>query len=481
MCEITYMMNTEIDDSIFTLMKVKLSKRHFRNLTQSKYSQKLETDIMKNPTFKKWARTRRPWQNGDPGERSRYTIASKIFTFKPNDNNQSIEDLIPDDTHAWIESACIESAMYIPNPERPSLYELQGTSLVDLYKSGRPKFDAGDIIWMSFNVAFNIFKGSWASEIIPMELVRVGHLSDELKSHTGLMNVSSYRPSTSGINRLPTGVLVPLYTRMYAIQSSNGTHYSPLIVRGLPEHSTRRPDSEEREAMKQRHRNISQTIRSEKTGMPKHVDDEGEDSGMVVDEETDSDGVAHTNCTDDRTSSEELTYDEDSQEGSSDDEIISQGTSENEFSSQEMTENEITLAEASDDDIGSYRAMDNDIGSTQVSDEEMASHGSDRESASQLDWGQESGAETIEDHTMSQGNGVDVFHVGPAKSGGFSSDSSLTPVTDGVSDEEQQPKIGNSVNVEVASPPNGVFEAPVKSGLRRTPARKAKATMRMRP
>ena len=108
-------------------------------------------------------------------------LGSKIFVKKTPYNSTDKVDYIP---HQWLSDAIKDQKekKFMLNPVRPSVFELDGSILVDLAKCKPDRFLHGDIVWTCFTMSFSFFSDKWGPDIIPIDLVRVGCLPAHLVS-----------------------------------------------------------------------------------------------------------------------------------------------------------------------------------------------------------------------------------------------------------------------------------------------------------
>lgn len=141
--------------------------------------QKLEEHAMSRPGFNKYEKKRREWQNHvSEVARSKYQVTTRLFTKRPSPKDGARPPDVDYDVHPWIAKALVETkSPFMPNPDRAKYYEYLDKTLRQLSKSATPRFQRGDIICMSFRFGFYIGAMSWTSELLPMELIRVGTVS----------------------------------------------------------------------------------------------------------------------------------------------------------------------------------------------------------------------------------------------------------------------------------------------------------------
>jgi len=98
--------------------------------------------------------------------------------------NAADENRLEYQPHQWVLDAIKEQKDkgFIINPERPSVYELDESILMDLAKCKPSTYVKGDIIWICFTISFSFFSGKWGPDFIPIDLVRVGKLPEHLVS-----------------------------------------------------------------------------------------------------------------------------------------------------------------------------------------------------------------------------------------------------------------------------------------------------------
>lgn len=122
--------------------------------------------------------------------------------------NSADEKRLEYQPHPWVSDAVKDQKDkgFILNPERPSLYELDGSILTDLQKCRPNLYTRGDIIWVCFTISFSFFSGSWGPDFIPIELVRVGKLPEHLVSPSD--GVSKSKMIDDGFVKLRAGTAV---------------------------------------------------------------------------------------------------------------------------------------------------------------------------------------------------------------------------------------------------------------------------------
>jgi len=100
--------------------------------------------------------------------------------------NTGDENRLEYQPHEWVLDAKRDQKEkgFIINPERPSVYELDGSVLKDLIKCQPHTFRRGDIIWVCFTVSFSFFADKWGPDFIPIDLIRVGKLPEHLIAPT---------------------------------------------------------------------------------------------------------------------------------------------------------------------------------------------------------------------------------------------------------------------------------------------------------
>jgi len=167
--------------------------------------QALEHHAISQPEFNPYERPCRPWQDSANAEsRAKYTMNAKIFAKRPplGDNTNEPEQQILYKVHPWISRSLVDNNTFIPNPDRPRYFENTEIGLTALEASSTPYFQRGDIILMSFRVGF-LTGAVWNSEIIPMELIRVGKLGELLNDAVVWSKDSSFVPLMAGGTLLP--------------------------------------------------------------------------------------------------------------------------------------------------------------------------------------------------------------------------------------------------------------------------------------
>jgi hypothetical protein len=139
--------------------------------------QDIEHFIISNPAFNKSNRKRRTWQDG-LSVRNRYTFNARVFSRKGSGKQDA-----PYPVHEWISKALAErgNSGYVPNPDRPKMYDLVDGLLSRIDHLGGT-FDRNDIVWVSFKISYVIGSRDWYPEIVPVHFVRVSHVDQNASS-----------------------------------------------------------------------------------------------------------------------------------------------------------------------------------------------------------------------------------------------------------------------------------------------------------
>ena len=79
----------------------------------------------------------------------------------------------PSYLHQWVINADRRSRQYRANPARPGVFALDGETLHEIRKCSPPLLQRGDVVLVTFTIAFVSSKSSWYTQVVPLDLVRV--------------------------------------------------------------------------------------------------------------------------------------------------------------------------------------------------------------------------------------------------------------------------------------------------------------------
>ena len=79
--------------------------------------------------------------------------------------------------HPWVQEVVQPKAGkqdYYANPYRPEIWDCTTGTMIRIDKATPSSLQKGDIVWMSFYVEFIIGQQTWATQLTPRHLIRVG-------------------------------------------------------------------------------------------------------------------------------------------------------------------------------------------------------------------------------------------------------------------------------------------------------------------
>ncbi|KAI0713868.1 hypothetical protein C8Q76DRAFT_619845, partial [Earliella scabrosa] len=159
-CQVEYVISTEHDKSIFDCQK------------------KFETVFVGATGFNKANKPRRNWQLGrEPYTRS-FTFTSQIFQKVNKNTGGNLSE--PYRLHPWVANIA-KSSDWMPNPERPGVYDLTNSKLLDILDANPPYIRRDDLVWMSFRIRVIFGSDSWFPAFIPVDVVRVDVVPSPLR------------------------------------------------------------------------------------------------------------------------------------------------------------------------------------------------------------------------------------------------------------------------------------------------------------
>ncbi|KAI9065720.1 hypothetical protein FKP32DRAFT_1567363 [Trametes sanguinea] len=168
LCQFSHVINTGHDKHIWSAQK------------------RFEEHVQSRNGFNRGQKSRRAWQDGSTADNanSGYMFTSQIFV-RRNDSSRAHEMRTPYKLHDWIKAVTGPGSQYIPNPDRPSLFELCDGELRDIKACNPPYLKSGDLVWISFGVEFIIGADLWSTTFTPFEIIRVATVSPEVLGDSG--------------------------------------------------------------------------------------------------------------------------------------------------------------------------------------------------------------------------------------------------------------------------------------------------------
>jgi len=142
----------------------------------------LEKLALSKPGFNRGNRKRRQWQDGKvQTNRQKYIFASKMFVKNNGDGK------VPYDVHPWVLDAVADQKdgqKWKPNPEKTKILSYANDIMMPIGFSNEPVLRRGDVVWISFKMAFGTVGDFWGPEIIPLEIIKVGKCPENVHSTT---------------------------------------------------------------------------------------------------------------------------------------------------------------------------------------------------------------------------------------------------------------------------------------------------------
>ncbi|KAJ7040618.1 hypothetical protein C8F04DRAFT_1253938 [Mycena alexandri] len=182
--ETSYCINTQDDPSFYAAAKA------------------VEDYVTSLEDFNKHKRVRRPWQTGESEfTRRRFILASRLVVRRtPHNTKDGAPYSAPYALHPWVEDTlkAQTTPTWVPNPETPSIIDYVDGKLNMLKPKTNRYFEAGDIVWFSFALTFEINANNWMPEYKPLDFVRVGKLSASSETRGEDEVGSAYQSLTEG-------------------------------------------------------------------------------------------------------------------------------------------------------------------------------------------------------------------------------------------------------------------------------------------
>jgi hypothetical protein len=81
---------------------------------------------------------------------------------------------VPYTVHPWIKAACsTPDKKWVPCKDKSRVLVYEGGNFCELGRASRPYFEKGDVVWISFVIAFTMQTSAWSLSLQPLEFVRV--------------------------------------------------------------------------------------------------------------------------------------------------------------------------------------------------------------------------------------------------------------------------------------------------------------------
>ena len=94
---------------------------------------------------------------------------------------------VPYDVHPWVLDAVADQKdgqKWKPNPEKTKILSYANDIMMPIGFSNEPVLRRGDVVWISFKMAFGTVGDFWGPEIIPLEIIKVGKCPENVHSTT---------------------------------------------------------------------------------------------------------------------------------------------------------------------------------------------------------------------------------------------------------------------------------------------------------
>jgi hypothetical protein len=107
----------------------------------------------------------------------RYIVNSSLFQKRTAFNCPDGKYSVNYEVHPWVEKNCIpHNKSWIPNPSLVSVLDGLSGTLLDIGDVPDSDLEQGDIVKMKFKVTFSVNRQNWLTNLIPLQIVRVGRV-----------------------------------------------------------------------------------------------------------------------------------------------------------------------------------------------------------------------------------------------------------------------------------------------------------------
>ncbi|KAI0698749.1 hypothetical protein C8Q76DRAFT_633811 [Earliella scabrosa] len=148
---------------------------------------------------------RRTWQSGNAGSNFRFWFKTPIFLrLKHGEKKPEF----PAHLHEEVRVAKRKSRSYRANPARPTLMSVEGGRLKMLQECTPNHFVPGDVLAVTFNVAYIEADKYWYAQFMPVDLVRVRASGSARGCEEGVVDVADVRRAALQVGELVNGKCV---------------------------------------------------------------------------------------------------------------------------------------------------------------------------------------------------------------------------------------------------------------------------------
>ncbi|KAF6743186.1 hypothetical protein DFP72DRAFT_1080667 [Ephemerocybe angulata] len=126
-------------------------------------------------------KSRNPWNSpGSVAAGQRFSVASNVFQKRTGYNVKDDRYEVPYEVHPWVSQFTVpHNPSWIPNPNLVRvLHKRRNNVLEPIEKASNPKLDPGDVVTMSFKVAFSATGLFWNMSFVPIQIIRIGQMKE---------------------------------------------------------------------------------------------------------------------------------------------------------------------------------------------------------------------------------------------------------------------------------------------------------------
>ncbi|KAF6747812.1 hypothetical protein DFP72DRAFT_585671 [Ephemerocybe angulata] len=138
--------------------------------------------------FSTEGKSRNPWNSPYAvATQNRFTVASPLFQKRTGFNVTDDKYVVDYEVHPWVEKACVpHNPSWVPNPNLARfMHRRHNDVLVDILKSSNPKLVPGDLVVMTFKIAFSASGTYWQMSFAPIQVIRMGQIAEAVLGKVG--------------------------------------------------------------------------------------------------------------------------------------------------------------------------------------------------------------------------------------------------------------------------------------------------------
>ncbi|KAF6756113.1 hypothetical protein DFP72DRAFT_1066927 [Ephemerocybe angulata] len=133
-------------------------------------------------------KSRNPWNSPlAVSSQGKFTVSSPLFQKRTGFNVTDDKYVVDYDVHPWVANACVPfNPSWVPNPNLARfMHRRKNDVLIPIERSSNPKLVPGDIVVLTFKVAFSAAGTYWQMSFMPVQAIRMGQIDGRILGKVG--------------------------------------------------------------------------------------------------------------------------------------------------------------------------------------------------------------------------------------------------------------------------------------------------------